>query len=128
MRAGETRNDYVKLALLYMGHTKSACVLDHVGQEAGRTYLAVPADEAKRAEYRAFYGDGTWVESRLETPSESPEILTDAESSEADGDPGDRQRHSGDSVAGKAAKGRNLSFGRDISWAWQRKGVCVCRN
>lgn len=87
MRAGETRNDYVKLALLYMGHTKSACVLDHVGQEAGRTYLAVPADEAKRAEYRAFYGDGTWVESRLETPSASPEILTDAESSEADGDP-----------------------------------------
>lgn len=66
LRAGETRNDYVRLARLYMGHTKSACVLDHVGQEE-RTYLAVPADEAKRAKYRAFYGDGTWMESSQET-------------------------------------------------------------
>lgn len=60
IREGESSQPYIRLADLYMTRTRTACVIDRIEQEQIRKYISLPADEEKRARFRACYMEGGW--------------------------------------------------------------------
>lgn len=60
LREGESEQPYVRLADLYMTKTRTAFVIGHIEQEQIRKYISLPADEERRAQFRACYMEGGW--------------------------------------------------------------------